>query len=189
MNKRRLYTPVALMLLAIMAVLGFQLYWLNKNYKEERQLLSIRTNILFRDAVNQCQVAKLKLDTNIKVRVSAGKGAVGMMNAIRQRVFDTIRRVTPAVNSTVIISMNKDEVSSSHFNKTIPAPDSLRQTVRYYSRPDQAEWIQVLQGVDSLRDRQPPSTQAFGFLFSPKGRIVIQTGDIWSAQLAQVLLE
>ena len=66
MNKRRLHTPVILMLLAIMAVLGFQVYWLNKNYKEEKQLLHIRTNVLFRDAVNQCQVEKLKLDSNIK---------------------------------------------------------------------------------------------------------------------------
>jgi len=153
MNKRRLYTPVALMLLAIFAVLGFQLYWLNKNYKEERQLLRIRTNILFRDAVNQSQVAKLKLDTNMKVRVSAGRDAVGMMNAIREKVvYDTFRRTSPAPNSTMIISMANEKIASSHFDQLLPAPDSLKQTVRFYSRPGQAEWIQVLQGVDSLQD-------------------------------------
>jgi hypothetical protein len=153
MNKRRLYTPVALMLLAIFAVLGFQLYWLNKNYKEERQLLRIRTNILFRDAVNQSQVAKLKLDTNMKVRVSAGRDAVGMMNAIREKVvYDTLRRTSPALNSTMIISMANEKIASSHFDQLLPAPDSLKQTVRFYSRPGQAEWIQVLQGVDSLQD-------------------------------------
>ena len=152
MNKRRLHTPVILMLLAIMAVLGFQIYWLNKNYKEEKELLHIRTNVLFRDAVNQCQVEKLKLDSNIKFRVSGSKDAVGMMNVLRRKVdFDTFKRANK-VNSTMIISMADEKRTAAHFDEALPPPDSLRQTVRVFSRPGQAEWIQVLQGVDSLQD-------------------------------------
>jgi two-component system phosphate regulon sensor histidine kinase PhoR len=153
MNKRRLHTPVILMLLAIMAVLGFQIYWLNKNYREEKHLLQIRTNVLFRDVVNQCQVEKLKLDSNIKIRVSAGRNAVGMMNAIRQKVDIDTGRMGPKTNATVVIAMNKDELTTSQLAEPLPAPpDSLRQSVHFYSRPGQAEWIQLLQGVDSLQD-------------------------------------
>ena len=153
MNKRRLHTPVILMLLAILAVLGFQVYWLNKNYKEEKQLLRIRTNVLFRDAVNQCQVEKLKLDSNIQVRVSAGKDAVGMMNVLRKRVDIDSLRQTKKTGSTMIISMaDEKRTALPHFDEAFPPPDSLRQTVRFYSRSGQPEWIQVLQGVDSLQD-------------------------------------
>lgn len=152
MNKRRLHTPVILMLLAIMAVLGFQVYWLNKNYREEKQLLRIRTNVLFHDAVNQCQVEKLKLDSTIKVRVSASKDAVGMMNIIRRKVDNDTMRLAKKANSTMIITMNDEKMDAAHFDQALPPPDSLRQNVRFYSRPGQAEWIQVLQGVDSLQD-------------------------------------
>jgi len=154
MNKRRLHTPVILMLLAILAVLVFQVYWLNKNYKEEKQLLQIRTNVLFRDAVNQCQVEKLKLDTNIvKVRVSTNKDAVGMMNVLRKKVSIDSLGLAKNSNSTMIISMaDEKRTAAPHFDEAFPPPDSLRQTVRFYSRPGQAEWIQVLQGVDSLQD-------------------------------------
>ncbi len=153
MNKRRLHTPVILMLLAIMAVLGFQIYWLNKNYREEKQLLHIRTNVLFRDAVNECQVEKLKLDSNIvKVRVSTSKDAVGMMNVLRKKVNIDSLGLAKNKNSTMIITVADEKMRSTHFDEALPPPDSLRQDVRFYSRPGQAEWMQVLQGVDSLQD-------------------------------------
>src|SRR6185436_9996000 len=133
MNKRRLHTPVILMLLAIMAVLGFQIYWLNKNYREEKQLLHIRTNVLFRDAVNECQVEKLKLDSNIvKVRVSTSKDAVGMMNVLRKKVNIDSLGLAKKTNSTMIITVNDEKMGSAHFDQTLPPPDSLRQNVRFY---------------------------------------------------------
>lgn len=157
MNKRRLYISIVLMLLAIIAVAAFQLYWLNKNYKEEKQLLSIRTNILFREAVNQCQVEKLKLDSNsnnVDIRItSRDDAAVGMMNAIRRRVMVDTTRQVPKVKKALIISMGKEERTASVLNERIRGEvDSLEQTVRIYSRPGNPAWIQVLQGVDSLQD-------------------------------------
>jgi len=152
MNKRRLHTPVILMLLAIMAVLGFQIYWLNKNYKEEKELLHIRTNVLFHDAVNQCQVEKLKLDSNVKIRVSTNKNAMGMMNVLRKKINIDSLGLPNKTNSTMIISMADEKRSAAHFDEALPPQDSLPQTVRFYSRPGQAEWIQVLQGMDSLQD-------------------------------------
>ena len=142
------------MLLAILAVLVFQLYWLNKNYKEEKQLLRIRTNILFHEAVNQCQAEKFKLDSNIDVRVtSRDKAAVGMMNTIRRRVMIDTMKVVPKVKQAFVISMGKEETTSSVFNERIRGDmDTMEQTVHFYSRPGESAWIQVLQGVDSLQD-------------------------------------
>ncbi|MFT3826304.1 MAG: HAMP domain-containing sensor histidine kinase [Chitinophagaceae bacterium] len=63
MAKRRLYISIGLMLLAIVAIIAFQSYWLHKNFKEEEQTLKLRTNVLLRDAIHQIQVAKLTDDS------------------------------------------------------------------------------------------------------------------------------
>src|SRR6185295_5258002 len=51
MNGRRLYLPVVLMLLAILAIATFQVFWLVKNFREEKQELTFRSNVLFREAL------------------------------------------------------------------------------------------------------------------------------------------
>lgn len=159
MQGRRIYTSIILMLLAIVAVVGFQSYWLNKNYKEEKQLLRLRTNVLFREAVNQCQVEKLKLDSNVKVRMSTRTGAVQMMNGIRQRITKDTVIAGGSMNSAVVISMEKDGLESSSFNQDMAGKDSLRKTFHFYSAGPAAAGagpggglIRMLQDVDSLQD-------------------------------------
>lgn len=153
MNKNRVTISVLLMFLAILAIAGFQVYWLKKNYDEEKKLLHLRTNLLFRESVNQCQVAKLKLDNNLDIRVSSRSDAANMMNAMRSRIKkDTLKRSTK-VNSAFIISINKEDVSSSSNDHITIGNDSIKKTIRYFDKPPgKAELIQLLQGVDSLQD-------------------------------------
>jgi two-component system phosphate regulon sensor histidine kinase PhoR len=146
MNRRRLYFPVVLMLLAIVAVATFQVYWLIKNFREEKQDLSFRTNVLFRDALQRIRAEKLKLDTNFNSNVQfrvARYGAVGMMDAMRRKVFDTAGhekkfRVLVTQKNTAFVreGMPPDSVDEIHIFKDGPGPGIVR----------------VLSRVDSLMD-------------------------------------
>lgn len=140
------------MVFAIIAVGGFQTYWLTKNYKEEKNLLQLRTNVLFREAVNQLQLEKIEKDSNIKIRVTSNSNPLGMMNAIRSRIdMDTAH--FHATQGALMITLDKTTVNDPAILPARPIEnDTVRQTVRYYSKPGKAGWIQVLQGVDSLQD-------------------------------------
>ncbi|MBC7850408.1 MAG: hypothetical protein H7Y31_11770 [Chitinophagaceae bacterium] len=155
MNKRRVHISIFLMSIAIIAVLGFQLYWLNKNYQEEKQLLSLRTNVLFREAIYQTQAAILNLDTTIRVRTTSGMQAVGVMNQMRYTTtIDTAIRIrAPLIDtsrsreSSFVISMKDDRMYRGR-----TAGDTGLRTVQIYNRPGQEGLIRVLRGVDSLQD-------------------------------------
>jgi two-component system phosphate regulon sensor histidine kinase PhoR len=54
--------PVIAMVLAILAITGFQGYWLKNNYDREKQNLDIKTNAAFRQTILKLQSSKLKLD-------------------------------------------------------------------------------------------------------------------------------
>jgi two-component system phosphate regulon sensor histidine kinase PhoR len=145
MNKGRLYFPVVLMLLAIVAIATFQAYWLVKNFREEKQDLSFRTNVLFRDALQRIRVEKLKLDTNFnsnaKFRV-AGYGAVGMMDAMRRKMLDSFgherkfRVMVTQKDEFIREGMPPDSISEIHIFKDGPGPGIVK----------------VLSRVDSLQD-------------------------------------
>ena len=145
MNRRRLYFPVVLMLVAIIAVATFQAYWLVKNFREEKEELSFRTNVLFRDALQRIRVEKLKLDTNFtsnaKFRV-AGYGAVGMMDAMRRKMLDSLgherkfRVMVTQKDEFIREGMPPDSISEIHIFKDGPGPGIVK----------------VLSRVDSLQD-------------------------------------
>jgi two-component system phosphate regulon sensor histidine kinase PhoR len=56
------WMPV-LMTITILAIAGFQVYWLSKAYEREQRTLEMRTNMLFRETIRSVQSAKLKLDS------------------------------------------------------------------------------------------------------------------------------
>jgi two-component system phosphate regulon sensor histidine kinase PhoR len=145
MPKRRLYLSVVLMLLAIIAVAAFQVYWLVRNFRDERRELTFRTNVLFREAIQRVQAEKLKLDSNVHFR-TAPYGAVKMMNAIGRRAFDTMRR--KAMNTRVLITDNK---VMHYYKERAPMRDSVHE-VGFFKDSAGAAIVQVLSTVDSLRD-------------------------------------
>src|SRR5438874_9060914 len=58
---KRIIPNLVLMLIAIVAIIGFQVYWLKDNYDREKKTLQIKTNVAFQETVHQLQEAKLKL--------------------------------------------------------------------------------------------------------------------------------
>ncbi|MBO9633707.1 MAG: HAMP domain-containing histidine kinase [Chitinophagaceae bacterium] len=79
MSKRINY-PAILMVMAILAIIGFQAYWMYKNYDEEEKTLQIRTAAIFRNMVYRLQAENLKADTNFKVWNTAR--ATGPMSTV-----------------------------------------------------------------------------------------------------------
>ncbi|MGN6421171.1 MAG: sensor histidine kinase [Pseudobacter sp.] len=71
---KRINIPVILMVMAILAIIAFQGYWMYKNYQEEENTLTIRTSVLFRSVAYRLQAETLKQDTNVRVWARAAKG-------------------------------------------------------------------------------------------------------------------
>lgn len=142
----------ALMLLAILAIVAFQGYWLRKNYRDEVENLHLRTNSLFRDVVQESQIERLKLDTNLKIRVSSRSGPGVSASFHSFSMPDSLagkRRV-----GSVIYSLGKTIRNIRR--------DSLKgqiDSIRIITQPRPAgvaregfDIVQLLRNVDSLQD-------------------------------------
>jgi two-component system phosphate regulon sensor histidine kinase PhoR len=131
------------MVLTITVIALFQAYWLRKNYVEENRLLTLRTQLLFRETLFKLQATKLHLDTSFSFRMPdpAATGALNMANVVQKRLF---------LDSTG--HTRKDEVFISVAGRAegLPPPDdSGRHTVFYKTS---AKVTQFLSGIDSLQD-------------------------------------
>ena len=137
------------MVITILAISGFQIYWISKGVEREERTLDMRTNMMFRETIRQLQTAKLKLDrlgpdsaltTNVyiqrthgdkpRMRVLQKEKMVGMMDVIMQRTNDSSR---PRI---FIRSANKDSI----------------QLINAGMSPRQSRIMQFLFDVDSLQD-------------------------------------
>jgi two-component system, OmpR family, phosphate regulon sensor histidine kinase PhoR len=149
MTKRRLYLSVVLMLLAIIAVATFQIYWLVNNFREEKDDLTFRTNVLFRDAIQSIQAEKLQFDSNVHFRVA---GAVGTVNAIKRKLKDSMRTGPEAGAARaarhVFITDNK---RVQLFKQRLPHPDSLRE-VSIIKNGNGPAIVKMMSALDSLND-------------------------------------
>lgn len=146
--------PVLLMLMAIVAIIIFQAYWLRKNYEEEKQTMHLRTNVLFREAVMQCQAEKLQLDSNIKFRFPAPANTVEMLNAVKVRLRDTTRH-PPKSGRPMVITIDREKRKTADPEKadSLMLSDSnvTKQRVVYNIKGD-AGLVRILRDVDSLQD-------------------------------------
>jgi two-component system phosphate regulon sensor histidine kinase PhoR len=155
-NSRSL-VPISLMVLAILAVVAFQFYWLRKNYQDEQRTLRLSTNVLFRETVQRLQIEKLKLDTNLRIRVSE-PGAVGVAGVRGYGSFtyrDSTSFPRKRQMGSVIVSLNKTfrtfrmdsaygRGDSVHVENRLPSPDRMRHS--------SDRIVQLLRGVDAVQD-------------------------------------
>ncbi|WP_315818921.1 hypothetical protein [Paraflavitalea speifideaquila] len=136
------------MLLAILAIVLFQGYWLRKNYRDEVQNLHIRTNVLFRETVQRCQIEKLKLDTNVKIRIAPHDRGV---NAAFETITFPDTPIRKQRIGSVILSMN-NTFRRTRMDTLHGRMDSMEVMPRIQmARPSQ-RIIQLLKGVDFPQD-------------------------------------
>ncbi len=137
---------VFLIALTILLITAFQAYWLSNNYREEKRLFTVRTNILFRETIFRLQAVKLNLDSNISLRVQGRAGMTGISNVLQEGIRDSAMpgRMVREFKRTRVVALN---------TVSVPADDSF-MNVRYdvgRAMPA-AGVVQFLAGVDSLRD-------------------------------------
>ena len=154
MTKRRINISIIIMLLAIVAIAAFQLYWLRKTFVEEKENLSFRTNVLFREAMQHVQADKLHLDTNVNFKFRTRYNAAGTLDVMRRRALgDSMRRKKVMAGTEIVLQKGKVRVVPD----SLPGkrgPDSLH-TIRVWNSPAPnggGEIIQVLRGVESIHD-------------------------------------
>ena len=87
--KNKLQISRFLLAAAILLIVAFQLYWLNRLYKEEWANLQKETNGIFRDVVYKMQVDRFKNDTLI-FRKNGGENlfVYNAVNALRKKATD-----------------------------------------------------------------------------------------------------
>jgi two-component system, OmpR family, phosphate regulon sensor histidine kinase PhoR len=159
---KRLNWLAVLMLVTILAIAGFQIYWLNENYKKEANTLEFRTHVAFREAINKLQAKKLKLDkiftdsihdmrVEIKRDFPAGAGIhmipdenlVTMVNALGEKVTDSLRKKRKATKG-MVITMNKTDMLYRN--------DTLKEFSLTERGEHPAGIVRFLYGVDSLQE-------------------------------------
>ncbi len=141
------------MLLAILAIVAFQGYWLRKNYRDEVENLHLRTNTLFRDVVQESQIERLRLDTNVKIRMSSRTGEPGVSASFHSfRMPDSIagkRRMGSVIYSLgkTIRNIRRDSLKGQIDSIRIVSPSPPGVAVR-----PGFNIVQLLRDVDSLQD-------------------------------------
>ncbi len=127
MTRKRINIPAILMVMAILAIIAFQGYWMYKNYEEEEKTLQIRTTAMFRNVAYRLQAENLKGDTNVHVWATSGPAvrantAFRMPEADRQpgnlhsRRFPPFKREVAAIadsaKKTIAATRRKDHHKS-----------------------------------------------------------------------------
>ncbi len=150
-----------LMLLTILAVAGFQFFWLRQTYERERVALLVKADYTFHDVMQQLQVSKLKLDSitlgdtarlkkvklfgkdsvnqEFTIRLDQKKGIVSTINVISKKINDS---ATPELKK--LLYVNKDQTL---IERKPGMPDLLPGDMQ---SPDHL--FRVLYDVDIMQD-------------------------------------
>ncbi|HMK24945.1 MAG TPA: HAMP domain-containing sensor histidine kinase [Chitinophagaceae bacterium] len=167
MNKLRWLA--VLMGITILGITGFQLYWLKENYNREKKTLSIKSEITFRQAIQQLQVAKLKLEGipgdsagngkvkifmadgtggggNIKVHFSPKTEIISTVNVIGEKLKDSLKK-----KNRMYITTDKMTVDLRGDSNIFVRKDSFGDR-RIPPGSHQDRIFKMLYDVDSLQD-------------------------------------
>ena len=147
-NVKNIKWMPALMAITILAIAGFQVYWLNKAYEREERALETRTNMLFRETIRSIQSAKLRLDS------LGGETAGGNPRMLVQRERPQGRRMKHLPKDKMIGMADVLKLRTSDTSYTrmiIHNGDSIR-VFRNNISPRQNRIMQFLFDVDALQD-------------------------------------
>jgi two-component system phosphate regulon sensor histidine kinase PhoR len=142
-----------LMVVTIIAITGFQVYWINKSFEREERTLEMRTNMMFRETMRNLQAAKLKLD-KLTVNQDSLFGTVNTQVLIQRELKGKDHlQILPRekMASMVDVIMQKTGDSSKPRLVLRSRGDSLQRFEQPIS-PRQNRIMQFLYDVDSLQD-------------------------------------
>lgn len=139
------WMPV-LMVVTILAIAGFQVYWLTKAYEREEKTLETRTNFLFRETVRSVQASKLRLDS-----LSNDSTGATQMILEREMVRKPRIKVLPKekmIGMVDVLMQRTDDSNETFFRRR---HDHIRVFNKRIS-PRQNRIMQFLFDVDALQD-------------------------------------
>src|SRR4030095_14277832 len=97
-----------LMIIAIAAITGFQVFWLRENYLKEKRNLEFRSSVLFKETVRKLQAKKLNLDRvfndstgKIKIELMNGEVPTGFPGHPEEQLTNVLNDVTIQINDSL----------------------------------------------------------------------------------------
>jgi two-component system, OmpR family, phosphate regulon sensor histidine kinase PhoR len=154
---KKLRWPAILMITAIFAVTGFQLYWLKNNYGREKQNLDIKTMSSFRQTILHLQSSKLGLERfrlsvdssySSDVVISSKKSdkknnryvrrepEINLVSLIQEKLRDSLWIPDPA-KGTHAIKINGSAFNNSYFDSLKKAGfNSIKTTINLSAGSD-----------------------------------------------------
>jgi two-component system phosphate regulon sensor histidine kinase PhoR len=136
----------ALMMLTIIAIAGFQVYWLSEAYEREGRTLDMRTNFLFRETIFQLQSTKLKLD---RMSPDGEKYIITQIDtATSVRPKEKVQGTKVMNLANILLRRAKD---SGNRTLLIRGQDTLRMFTKEGAKR-RSRLMQFLFDVDSIQD-------------------------------------
>jgi two-component system, OmpR family, phosphate regulon sensor histidine kinase PhoR len=154
---------MALMVVTLLVITGFQVYWLRDNYHREKRALEIKMNVVFQETVRDLQVEKLQLSANgqadtprqklqvvvannsstekkVDIKMLKGNEVITMVNTIRRKVLDST--IFPeGTKRKMVISVDQNRLLTDTLITNLPGGNGSGNRV-----------FSFLYGVDSLQD-------------------------------------
>ena len=97
-----------LMIIAIAAITGFQVFWLRESYMKEKRNLEFRSSVVFKETVRKLQAKKLNLDRvfndstgKIKIEVMDGEVPIGFPGHPEEQLTNVLNDVTIRINDSL----------------------------------------------------------------------------------------
>jgi two-component system phosphate regulon sensor histidine kinase PhoR len=164
------------MIIAIVAITGFQVFWLRESYIKEKRNLEFRSSVIFKETVRKLQAKKLNLDRvfndstdKIKIEVMDGDFPVGFpghpaeqptqaLKDVTIQIIDSLRNAEMALRE----GLPKDSVlhlipGQIKTNMVISmgegfTRDSINKGAMFEGKGPRGEFFRFLYNVDSLQD-------------------------------------
>jgi two-component system, OmpR family, phosphate regulon sensor histidine kinase PhoR len=135
-GKKGLRLTWILMLSAILAVTGFQGYWLKNNYDREKQNLEIITNASFRQTVIRLQASKLEFE-RFTLELDSSINPTIIMEERRRR-FQELNRTFSKKNEPVVTIVS---LMQEKFRDSLKIDDSGRRSSISSGRKEWEEFL------------------------------------------------
>ncbi|MDB5199407.1 MAG: histidine kinase [Chitinophagaceae bacterium] len=156
--KRRIPDPI-LIIITLLALTGFQAYWLKENYDREKRAMQIKTGVAFQETIRQLQMKKLKLPGHFKNDTAKSKRRI-LINedyADNKNSSSMPRSQIITMVNTLRNSVKRDSLPGSTVlitsGKRMPMDFKTTSIIKFRKDGDSNDHVfNLLYRVDSLQD-------------------------------------
>ena len=163
-----------LMIIAIAAITGFQVFWLRESYKKEKKNLEFRSSVVFKETVRKLQAKKLNLDRvfndsagKVKIEVMDREIPLGfpghpeeeltnVLNDVTIQISDSLRNAGIDLEKRSNVILKREGLSKDSLLRLIPGKGnmviSMSEGGVFERKGPRGEFFRLLYNVDSLQD-------------------------------------